>query len=102
MDIPKDAQLDFQVQALTGHLDKIYTGSSGFFWVGGDMDHYYVFTGESSGWSDTQTLTIGKSETPAPNQEPQQIEQEIIVGAAIAAAVIVAGLGLLVYLIKRK
>ena len=40
--------------------------------------------------------------TPTPSQEPQQLEQEIIIVAAIAAAVIGAGLCLLIYLIKRK
>jgi len=67
MGIPDGGKVDFQVQALIGHLDKIYTGSSGFFWVGGESDHYYVFTGESSGWSDTQTLTIGEGQTPTPS-----------------------------------
>jgi hypothetical protein len=41
--------------------------------------------------------------TPTPYQEPQQTDQtEAIIGAAIAVAVIGAGLGLLIYLIKRK
>ena len=40
--------------------------------------------------------------TPTPDQESQQAEQEIVIGGAIAAAVILAGLGLLIYLIKRK
>lgn len=40
---------------------------------------------------------------PTPSEEPQQTEQlEIIIGAAIAAAVIVAGLGFLIYLIRKK
>jgi len=98
--IPDGVELDFQAQALIGYFDRNEYG-------------YYVLTGESSDWSSTQTLTIGESQTltpspattptPTPYQEPQQIEQqEIIIGAAIAAAVIVAGLGLLIYLIKRK
>ena len=40
--------------------------------------------------------------TSTPYHEPQQTEQEIIIGAGVAAAVIVAFLGLLIYLIKRK
>jgi parallel beta-helix repeat protein len=41
--------------------------------------------------------------TPPPTQEPQQTDQtETIMGVAIATAVIVAGLGLLLYIIKRK
>jgi len=41
--------------------------------------------------------------TSTPYQEPQQTEQlEIIIGMAIVVTVFAAGLGLLVYLIKRK
>ena len=51
----------------------------------------------------TPQQTPATSPTPTPSQEPQQTEQpEIIIGAAIAAAVIGAGLGLLIYRIKRK
>jgi hypothetical protein len=67
MGIPAGGQVDFQMQALIGHLDKIYTGSSGFSWVGGDSDHYFVFTGETSDWSNTQTVIIGESQTPTPS-----------------------------------
>jgi hypothetical protein len=106
---PVGSQVDFQVQALIGHID--YVG-----------DGFYSFIGQKSDWSNTQTITVGESQTPTPSpattptqtpspvitptptpyQEPQQTEQDIIVGAAIAAAVIGAGLGLLIYLIKRK
>jgi len=47
--------------------------------------------------------TTSPSTTPTPSQEPQQTEQlEAIIGAAIVATVFGAGLGLLIYLIKRK
>jgi hypothetical protein len=97
--VPDSGQVDFRVEKRIGYYNEtvILVPIPGGEW------HRFSFTGESSGWSDTQTLTIGESETPTPNQEPQQIEQiEAIVGAAIAAAVIVVGLGLLIYLIKRK
>jgi predicted cobalt transporter CbtA len=74
----------------------------------------FISFGES-GWSNTQTYTVGDwqiiaspspTSTPEPTStpytEPQQLEQELILGATITLAVIVAGLGLLVYLIKRK
>jgi hypothetical protein len=74
------------------------------------------FVSEASDWSDTQTLTIGESQTPTPSpattptpttptpsQEPPQTEQiEPILSAAIVVAVIIAVLGLLIYLTKRK
>jgi hypothetical protein len=55
--IPAIGQMDFQVEALKGQVT-----------VGGDQDHSalynmhyptYDFRGVTSGWSDTQTLTIG-------------------------------------------
>jgi hypothetical protein len=95
-------QVDFQVKALIGYQD----------WEN------YTFFGEESPWRDTQTLTIAESQTPTPSpatttpyQTPPSptnytgvhlTEQEIIAGAAITAAIIVAFLVLLIYLIKRK
>ena len=63
-------QIDFQVQAQIGYYTIEYTG----MWApvpGGDF--YYVFTGEASGWSNTQTITIGES-TPiaTPTTPPSQ------------------------------
>lgn len=103
--LPTEDQVDVQIEALIGYEQGIVT-------VPGAPGAARIITGESSGWSSTQTLTIGESQTPTPSPatmptptpypEPRQTEQEIIVGAAIAAAVIGAGLGLLIYLIKRK
>ena len=86
--IPSRGQIDIQVQALIGHDT-----------IRGDPAHsalynmyypIYDFSGESSGWSDTQTLTIGYG-----------LEQVLLIGAAIATVVIGACF-ILVYLIKRK
>ena len=105
-DVPARAELEVQAQALIGYMEPTDYMMAG---------HVYVFTGESSDWSTTQTITIGESETPTPSptitptptitpyQEPQQPEQiEIIIIIAVVVAVISAGLGLLIYLIKRK
>ena len=105
--IPTYGQLDFQVEAMIGYLD--------------DSDYpNLIFVGESSGWSNTQTLNIGESQTdtptpfpsseptvptsptPLPFEEPQQLSQDVILGVAVTVAVLAVGLGLLVYLIKRK
>jgi hypothetical protein len=59
-------------------------------------------TPSTSPQSETPTSSPAATPTPTPYQEPQQTEQETIIGAAIAAVVIGAGLGLLIYLIKRK
>jgi parallel beta-helix repeat protein len=51
----------------------------------------------------TPSPTHSPTPTSTPDQEPQQTEQfEAILGAAIVIAVFGAGLGLLIYLIKRK
>ena len=42
------------------------------------------------------------SPTPLPSEEPQQLDQQSILGVAVTVAVVAVGLGLLVYLIKRK
>jgi hypothetical protein len=97
---PMNTQVDFQVQALIGHID--YEG-----------DGYYRFTGERSDWSNTQTLTIGEIQTPSPEpttsnspspspSEESQLGQDAILGIAVTVAVVCIGLGLLFYLIKRK
>jgi len=50
-----------------------------------------------------QSVTPTPTPTPTPSEEPQQTEQiEPILSAAIAGAVIIAILGLLIYLTKRK
>jgi hypothetical protein len=50
----------------------------------------------------TATPPATATPTPTPYNEPMQIEQELIIGAAITLAVIGAGLGLLIYLTKKK
>jgi hypothetical protein len=108
-DITVGGEVDVQVQALFGDFRaEPYVHITP---VGGPTYDFY-FEGTASDWSNTQTIKIGETQsaTPSPSttpistpyQEPQQTEQEIIIGAAIAAVVIGAGLGLLIYLIKRK
>ena len=71
----------------------------------------YGFTGETSGWSESQTISIPEntslnpmptSPKPLPSEEPQQLGQEVILGLAVTVAVVCIGLGLLVYLIRSK
>ena len=52
--------------------------------------------------SSTAFFTSFSEPTPTPSEEPQQIGQELILGVAVTVAVIGVGLGLLVYLMKRK
>jgi hypothetical protein len=104
---PDGAQVDYQVEAMIGYVHReISIPVPGIGWI---------FTGETSGWSETLELTvpistqlptIATSPTttpePTPNENSRTLQSETIVGAAIAVAVIGAGLGLLIYLLKRK
>jgi hypothetical protein len=97
-DIPEGGEVDVEVQALFGDFRAVpYVHT---FPVGGPTYDFY-FEGTTSDWSKTQTITISDSQTSTP-LSGLQAEHEIIVGAAIAAVIIGAGLGLLFYLIKRK
>jgi hypothetical protein len=62
--VPTKAQLEVQVQAIAGYM--VY------------QDRLYVFIGESSDWSPTQTLTIGKntSATASPSASPTTAPQD--------------------------
>jgi hypothetical protein len=107
-----------QVEALQGYTNRTTIQSHIFMSVVG-----YTFYGEKSGWSNTQTIIIGESQTPTPSpattptpippntgptsppdHEPllTQEQLKIIVGVSIVVAVTGAGVGLLIYLIKRK
>jgi outer membrane protein assembly factor BamB len=72
----------------------------------GSNDYILLVLGEGSSNSTpspSTTPTPEQTPTPTPNQEPQQTEPlEIIIGLVIVVAVFVAGLGLLIYLIKRR
>ncbi len=57
--LPSNAQIDFQVEALRGYLSRTVIFAS------------WHFTGEESGWSNTQTITINES-TSSPTQSPTE------------------------------
>jgi len=105
-----DGEIDFQVRALIGYsIAKAY-GSI----LPPEMMIYHEFIGQAGDWSNTQTIsnsesqssspepTIPTSPSQMPDEEPELSEQDVILGIAITVAVLVAGLGLLVYLVKRK
>jgi hypothetical protein len=109
--VPLYGQVDFQVEALVGHDSQRWVIDHPLYpWIGGHFTSAIAYDG-TSGWSNTQSITIGESQTPTtssaatptptPSQEPQQAEQEIITGVAIAAAAIIAFL-VIIYIIKRK
>jgi len=107
--VPVGGEVDVQVQALFGDFR---AGPYGHVIDVGGPTYDFYFEGTSSDWSNTQTIKIGEIQSPTPSPETtptptdytgaRLTEQEVIAGAAITAAVIVAGLVMLIYLIKRK
>jgi len=89
--LPTSGQVDFQVEAMIGYRDRgVYS----------DGIMPYVFKGERSGWSNTQTLTISDSPTPSPEPQPEPFPTAFVVAASVAAVVV--GAGLLVCFKKRS
>jgi len=60
-------KVDFQVQAMIGSIHRVFNPN-----FTGQLDMYpYVFTGEESGWSNTQAITIpDTSASASPNPTP--------------------------------
>jgi hypothetical protein len=109
IDVPSGGQVDFQVEAMIGYVYRSYdpnaTDPFGMF--------PWVFAGETSGWSSTQTVTIPVSSTPSPSPtpsieptqspEPQQPEPSpttLVITTSVIMAVIV--ISLFVYFRKHK
>ena len=88
--LPFGSKVEFQVEAMIGYVHRVYNPNAT-----SQLEIYpYVFTDETSGWSDTRTITI-------PDQEQHQTESvEIILATALIVTVI--GAGLLVYIKKFR
>lgn len=101
--LPTEGQVDFQIEALIGYEHGVIT-------AGGVPGTPRIITGETSGWSNTQTLTINArapittpDERTTSDDELQQMEQlTAILGAVIIVIVVSAVLGLLLYFKKRN
>jgi hypothetical protein len=90
--LPTSGQVDFQVEAMIGYRHRSWE------FIGGQVLPY-VFEGERSGWSNTQTLNISSSPTPSPSST-EPFPTALVVAVLVAA--VVACAGLLVYFKKRK
>jgi hypothetical protein len=97
--IPDGVSLDFQVRAFIGYAVKKAYDSM----LPPEMKYYYEYIGQAGDWSNTQTITVGDSQTSTPSSAPTQTpESTTIIGVAIIVAVLGAGISLLLYLSKRK
>jgi hypothetical protein len=98
--VPANSQVDFQVQAMIGHIDPItYQMNPN---IGGDG--YYSFTGQASEWSPTQTLTItGSSNSTSasvPTQQP--IASPTVPEFPIAVAILLLAVASVLLFTLRK
>jgi hypothetical protein len=80
---PNDAQVDFQVMALQGYFSKYYTHVPLLVYT-------WVFTGQKSDWSNTQTITI-PSASAAPSPTPTIPEYPFLLTVIFAMAIILLG-----------
>jgi hypothetical protein len=100
-EVPAGSQIDFQIQALTGHIDvtqqPIYFGGAGTI-------NNYSFVGVSGDWSNTQTITIPETSSSAsPNPTPTPTVPEFPSWIIpLLLTIMVASAGLLVYHKKHK
>jgi hypothetical protein len=92
-------KIDFQVQAYIGNWFPVRVVNAT-----ASIDYNLLNIDATGDWSSTQTVTIKESQTPtsSPYNGSQATEQEAILGLAVTVAVLGVGLGLLLYLIKRK
>ena len=72
VDLPVNAQVDFQVQAFIGYNTRITDA-----WTPFGEEYHYVFNGESSGWSNTQTISIADSSVSSSTPDPSPTVPEL-------------------------
>ena len=93
--VPTNSIVDVQVEAMIGFIHRDYNPNHT-----SQIDMYpYVFTGETSGWSNTQTITIPESST-SPSPTPTVPEYPSLTIPLML--IIMAAVGLLVYFKKHK
>lgn len=96
-------QVDFQVMAMIGYYTQFSDGMTPY----GEA-HHYTFTGENSGWSNTQTVAIGETAaiTAIPSQTTQTEGRSNVVGEqviiAVLAVVVIAALAVIVLRRRRN
>jgi hypothetical protein len=94
--LPASGAVDFQVEAMIGHRDR------GAF-VNGTMP--YVFKGETSGWSTTQTVNLSQASSITPALEPTATSTSDGVFSflvAVFVAVVVVVLAIVLFFYFRK
>ncbi len=88
---PAGGQIEFQAQALSGDIDIDVSGLL--------AGSYYDFTGQSSGWSDTQTLSLSEKSNPTNESTPTPTAPEI---STIIILPLLATMSLIITAVLRK
>jgi hypothetical protein len=69
MDFPANSQVDFQVEALAGYIHRVWNPNAT-----NQLEMLpYVFNGQESSWSSTQTITLVDTSTASPTPSPTTI-----------------------------
>lgn len=89
VNVPKGGEIEFQIQALSGNIE---IDPSGLL-----AGAHYDFTGQSSGWSTTQTVTLSESSNPA--NEPTPTVPEI---STLIILPLLATMSLIITAVLRK
>jgi hypothetical protein len=100
--IPSGAQLDFQIEALVGHNSSYWYIQHPFTPTVGGFSAPAVAYDSASGWSNTQTITIGEASattSPTPTPTVPEFSSWTI---QLLLTIMVATAGLLVYHKKHK
>lgn len=114
--IPAGGQLDVQVEALAGRASQKWIIEHPFFPTIGGHSEDAVAYDATSGWSSTQTITIGDNPNPLPSQSPTSTSSpsdadgsvflglewvELVIVVLLATVVVLLGL-VVVYLRKKS
>ena len=100
-------KVDFQVQAMIGSIHRVYNLNHT-----SQLDMYpYVFTGEVSDWSNTQTITLPDGSvsssapdatTPTTPTSPDSISPTTLLLASITAVIVIVALSVLFFRRHQK
>lgn len=103
-ELPIGSQLDFQVEALVGHNSTYWHIRNAFDPDYGSFSVPAIAWDSASGWSSTQTVTIGEVSTPPNNSQSDNQEFTNIAFIIVVAVLALVIVSLLVYVrrIKRR
>ncbi len=106
--LPPNAQVDFQVESVVGHDSQVFVSDYPFgpSYMRGS-GHYVptIAVDISSGWRNTQTITVAPANTPSPTPTPSakdSLISQFTIPIIAAAIFVVLVISLLLYSRHRK